>query len=445
MPQIVDEALLVYVESGANSNKFYRLQLGADGSVHKLWGRVRDGAELSGQSQVEQGGRARFDRIYAEKTKKGYTRVKVADTTATNAKAATQGQLRDTAAASLAGGSTDKVVTTLIDRLVAANKHNLMASTGGMISVDTSGQARTALGIITQDAVADARLILGKMAAMGEGEARATLTEQYLRIVPHAIPVSEGRGWANGWLTRHTTVEKQRDLLDALDSSANYAAAAQRAAAAAKDGSTSVDEDFFRYRVHRLEPGTDEYEMVVQRFHDTKQSVHAAAHRMTPKYVYRLEDRRHGAEVDATHERVKNVQRLWHGTGAANVLSILQKGLFVPPTTGSGIAIAGRMFGDGVYLSRSATKSLNYSRGYWSGGASASPSTFMFLTRTAMGYEYRPKGTIGWGTFRRPRKDDAGKAYDSTNARPDLVTNLQNHEAIVEDPMQVSLSWLVEF
>lgn len=440
---VVDHVLLLFVSSGLNSNKFYELTLKTDNSVHKKWGRVRDGEELSGQSQVEQGGRARFDRIYAEKTKKGYTRVKVADTTATNAKATTQVQLRDTAAASLAGGSTDKVVATLIDRLVAANKHNLMASTGGMISVDTSGQARTALGIITQDAVADARVLLGKMATMGEGDARATLTEQYLRIVPHAIPVSEGRGWANGWLTRHTTVEKQRDLLDALDSSANYAAAAHRAAAAAKNGDASVDEDFFRYRVHRLEAGTEEYDMVVKRFHDTKQSVHAAAHRMTPKYVYRLEDRRHGADVDATHERVKNVQRLWHGTGAANVLSILQKGLFVPPTKGSGIHIAGRMFGDGVYLSRSATKSLNYSRGFWGGGSS--PSTFMFLTRTAMGYEYRPKSSIGWGTFRRPRADENGKPYDSTNARPDLVTNLNNHEAIVEDPMQVALSWLVEF
>lgn len=443
MPQIMDEALLVYVESGANSNKFYRLRLHDDGTVHKLWGRVRDGAELTGQSQTEAGGRARFDKIYADKTKKGYTRVHVADTAATNAKAATQLQLRDTAAASLAGGSTDKVVTTLIDRLVAANKHNLMQSTGGMISVDTSGQARTALGVITPAAVADARALLGQMAGMGEGPGRAALTEQYLRLVPHAIPVSEGRGWASGWLTRHTSVEKQRDLLDALESSASYADAARRAAAAAANGTQSVDEDFFRYRVHRLEPGSEEYDMVVKRFHDTKQDVHAKAYSMTPKYVYRLEDRRHGDDVAAVHARVRNVQKLWHGTGAANVLSILQKGLFVPPTTGSGIHIAGRMFGDGVYLSRSATKSLNYSTGHWGGGAAA--STFMFLTQTAMGYEYRPSGSIGWGTFRRPRADENGKAYDSTNALPNLVTNLRNHEAIVEDPMAVSLSWLVEF
>ncbi|WP_298942413.1 WGR domain-containing protein [uncultured Microbacterium sp.] len=442
MSNVVDEALLVYVESGANSNKFYRLRLHADGSVHKLWGRVRDGAGLTGQTQVEQGGRSRFDKIFADKTKKGYTRVQVADTTGTNSAAATQTQLRDTAAASLAGGSTDKVVTTLVDRLVAANKHNLMASTGGMISVDTSGQARTALGVITPTAVADARVLLARIAREPEGPGRAPLTEQYLRLVPHAIPVSEGRGWAAGWLTRSTSLEQQQELLDALESSASYADAARRAAVAAETGDTSVDEDFFRYRVHRLEEGTDEYEMVVGRFHTTKQSVHRDVSTYAPKYVYRLEDRRHGAEVDAARARVRNVQKLWHGTGAANVLSILQKGLYVPPTRGTSIHIAGRMFGDGVYLSRSASKSLRYSAGLWGGGRSA--STFMFLTETAMGYEYRPKGNIGYG-YRRPLADENGKAFNSTNALPELVSGLRNHEAIVEDPMQVSLSWLVEF
>ena len=442
MPQIVDEALLVYVESGANSNKFYRLQLHADGAVHKLWGRVRSGAELSGQSQIEQGGRARFDRIYADKTKKGYTRVQVADVTVTSAKAASQTQLRDTAAASLAGGNTDKVVTTLVDRLVAANKHNLLQSTGGAISVDTSGQARTALGVITATAVADARDLLGKMATMGEGNARAALTEQYLRIVPHDIPASAGRGWAAGWLTERTSVTKQYDLLDALASSASYADAARRAAASAKDGAPSIDEDFFRYRVHRLDETDPDFQMVVDRFHATKKSMHAGYSR-TPKYVYRLEDRRHGADIEVTHERVRNVQRLWHGTGAANVLSILQKGLFVPPRHGSGIHITNRMFGDGIYLSRDSTKSLNYSTGHW-GGDTGSSSVFLFMTRTAMGYEFRPTTRPGYNTFVRPRADSNGKPYDSTNALPEN-TGLHNHEAIVEDPMQVSLSWLVEF
>ncbi|SDH41641.1 WGR domain-containing protein [Microbacterium sp. 77mftsu3.1] len=441
MSTIIEQKLLVYVDSTANSNKFYRLQLHDTGTVEKLWGRVKRGGEsgeLSGQTHREGGGKTRFDRILHEKTRKGYVEVKVADTT--SAPAAATVALRDTAAASLGGGSTDKIVLGLIDRLVAANKHALMQTTGGMISVDTSGQARTALGIITADAVADARQILNDMATLPAGPRRASLTEAYLRIVPHDVPVRLGGGWAAGWLDTLTSVAAQRDLLDALAASASYADAARRQATTG--GTSAVDEDFFRYRVTRLEPGHDEYDMVVARFHETKQAGHAKAYAMTPKYVYRLEDRRHADDVAATAKRVRNVQRLWHGTGAANVLSILQKGLFVPPRTGSGIHIAGRMFGDGLYLSRSATKSLNYSTGHWGGGTS--PSTFMFLTRTAMGYEYRPTTAPGWNSFVAPVADGNGKKYDSVNALPG-VSGVVNHEAIVKDPMQVELSWLVEF
>lgn len=435
MPTCVDEALLVYVESGQNSNKFYRLRLHDDGSVHKLWGRVRQGAELTGQSQVEQGGRTRFDRILADKTRKGYTKVDVVDTP--KPASVNNSQLHATAATSLGGGSTDKVVTTLIDRLVAANKHNLMQATGGMVTVDVTGQARTALGVISAPAVTEARRLLNQMQAAA-GSRRGQLTEQYLRIVPHAIPVTAGRGWADTWLDTYTSAQAQQDLLDALESSASYAAASLRSPAAPGD----IDEDFFRYRVHRLDEATEEYQQVVSRYQDTRQAVHVSSSLM-PKYVYRLEDRRHAEDIRQTAERVRNVQRLWHGTGAANVLSILQKGLFVPPTRGSGIHIAGRMFGDGIYLSRSASKSLNYSTGFWGGGRAA--STFMFLTRTAMGYEYRPESAPAWNAFRRPDADSTGKQYNSVNALPDLVPGLRNHEAIVSDPMQVELAWLVEF
>lgn len=440
MPQILDETLLVYVESGVNSNKFYRLRLHDDGTVHKLWGRVRQGDELSGQQQTVRGGRTAFDKILTDKTRKGYSKVDVVAVKQTVH--STDIQLHATAAKSLGGDSTDPVVTTLIDRLVAANKHNLMASTGGMISVDTTGQARTALGVISAPAVTEARNLLTRLDS-ATGDDRARLTEQYLRIVPHDIPVSAGHGWASTWLGTMTTVQAEQDLLDALAASARYAENTRQHALKAKAG--DVDEDFFRYRVTRLDETSDEYQMVADRFHTTKQDVHSRAHKMSPKYIYRLEDRHRGPQVDQTLETIRNVQRLWHGTGAANVLSILQKGLFCPPRNSSQYRIAGRMFGDGIYLSRSATKSLNYSIGYWRGDTSSAPSSFLLLTRAAMGYEYRPEGTIGYNTFTRPRTDSTGKAYNSVNALPSKIPGLRNHEAIIEEPDQIKLQWLVEF
>lgn len=183
--------------------------------------------------------------------------------------------------------------------------------------------------------------------------------------------------------------------------------------------------------------------MVTARYEDTKQSFHLSASRRIAR-VFALEDRRHGDEIAATAARVGNVHRYWHGTGAANVLSILARGLYVPPVKGSGIHIAGRMFGDGVYLSRSSTKSLNYSTGFW--GGSRAGSTFMFLTETAMGNEYRPGAQYSprIPALARSSKDARGQSYDSINVKPG-TGGVRNHEAIVWDPMQVKLAFLVEF
>lgn len=103
------------------------------------------------------------------------------------------------------------------------------------------------------------------------------------------------------------------------------------------------------------------------------------------------------------------------------------------------------MFGDGIYLSRSASKSAGYSVGYWGGGKSQ--SIFMFLTETAMGSEYRPDGA-GYDASipRRARteKNKHGKAYDSINVNAG-TGGVRNHEAVVWNTMQVNLRWLVEF
>ena len=55
---------------------------------------------------------------------------------------------------------------------------------------------------------------------------------------------------------------------------------------------------------------------------------------------------------------VGNVQELWHGTRAGNLLSILRAGFTIPPANAP--HVTGRMFGNGVYFSDQSTKSLNY-------------------------------------------------------------------------------------
>ena len=61
-----------------------------------------------------------------------------------------------------------------------------------------------------------------------------------------------------------------------------------------------------------------------------------------------------------------NVKEVFHGTSEANNLSILKSGLRVsPPATA---AIAGKMFGNGVYGAINSSKSLGYTYGNWGQG-----------------------------------------------------------------------------
>nr|WP_255499096.1 hypothetical protein [Leucobacter sp. cx-169] len=300
-----------------------------------------------------------------------------------------------------------------------------------MITVAADGQVTTPLGVINPAAVREARILLPSLVSAAPSH-RSRLTEQYLRLIPQKVPANAG--WADNWITEHTSEAKQTELLDALESAFSRAPAAPDAPS-----------DVFRYQVAALDPKSAEFKQVVKHYNTTKQDgVHSSA-QLTPKRVYALTDLRRGAEVDAAHQQVRNVQQLWHGTSAANMLSILAKGLYVPPTHGSGIRIAGRMFGDGIYLSESASKSLNYSTGFWGGGRQA--STFMLLTETAMGSEYRPEGR-GYdpSASRRARTEmnKFGKPYNSINVRPGRA-GVINHEAIVWDADQVRLRWLLEF
>jgi len=130
---------------------------------------------------------------------------------------------------------------------------------------------------------------------------------------------------------------------------------------------------------------------------------------------------------------IGNIRQLWHGTRVANVLSILHKGLFIPPSSAS--FCTGRMFGDGIYFSDQSTKSLNYSYGYWDGG-SRDNNCFMFLCDVSLGKPYIPRGGFSGN------KPPAG--YNSTFAKAGQ-SGVQNNEFIVYDTVQCNLVYLCNF
>lgn len=163
--------------------------------------------------------------------------------------------------------------------------------------------------------------------------------------------------------------------------------------------------------------------------------------------MWRLTDTT-GQEVwDKVRERLRHTRRLWHGTLTHNVLSILHRGLFVPPTSGSTVNITGRMFGDGIYFSDQSTKALNYSHGTWSRTGERTYRCFMFAAHVVMGRELRTtagddRGDVLHRMF--------GPASTSVRTYNSLVVQagtcgVINNEMIVPSTDQILLRYLCEF
>jgi hypothetical protein len=134
-------------------------------------------------------------------------------------------------------------------------------------------------------------------------------------------------------------------------------------------------------------------------------------------------------DMDRRFERNTNpIEEVWHGTSQANCLSILKSGLRVsPPSTA---AIAGKMFGNGVYGAKVSSKSLGYTFGRWGQGGTGD-SGWLFVCQFAMG-----KTKVVYDCCNQPRDHDSVWAKSGRG--------LYNDELIVYRNSQVTITHLLE-
>ena len=453
---MTSEMMLIKVSATENNNKFYHLRLDVNGTtVHKRWGRVG----TDGQKQSSQGGQNLFDRIVREKQRHGYKQVDLVTSSGSTATAKAAGvdraRLTEIAKKSLAADSTSRRVTALVERLVAVNRHEIIEASGGMIEINTDGVITTPLGLISLDSITAAERILKTIgSSRTPSTSRVTMLESYLSLIPQKVPM---RGWQDVFLATPESIAKQREFLDQLKNSYTWAEAERKSRAADPTNAAQVEEQYqnlFKYTIKEVRTQSV-FDSIERSFEASKNRTHhASTSQMRLKRVYVLSDPAGSAVYENILNEIGNEKRLWHGTRAFNVLSILRKGLFVPPTSGTSIVTTGRMFGDGVYFSDQSTKSLNYARGVAPGmrtGTSGRGETcFMLLADVAMGWEFQPNrrgltrfdsaalNTAHHGT------DDKGRKYNSISIRGGTCGVL-NNEMIVWNTDQVNVRYLCEF
>lgn len=456
---IVDEAMLIMVSAGNNNNKFYHVTLSDTGTVTKRYGRVG----VEGVVRTESTGRPGFDKAVREKTKKGYKATNIVSESSASVK---NDNLSDIAKKVLIGeGGTNSVLEELVDTLVRLNNHDILETSGGLIKVNSEGLMTTPLGLINQNSINAARSILTTLEHTPVSQPQfVPKLEEYLSLIPQKV--GSKRGWYETFFNDENTFASQQEFLKQLSESLALREERKKAAAEAEAASGSTEdelakkyENLFKLRVSLLE---DEKEFArINKLFEAGKSVHHRAsvnHKL--KRVFVLQDDDALEAYEEAKKRLGNVKTLWHGTRANNVLSILRRKLFVPPISGSGIQIQGRMFSDGVYLAPifagpleeygkrgkpapipgGSTKSLNYSVGGVWDRAPRDSRCFMFLTESVLGKEFSPDSRYGYNDNRIQR---SGK-YDSIHAYAKR-TGLMNDEVVIWNTEQISMRYLCEF
>lgn len=438
MSQVIEHKKFVCTDAHTNHNKFWEYTYKGDdyeGDVVVKFGRV---GSTCNEEPPKHFKRSALQTLIKSKTKKGYREITVVVDAVSLPTGPTMSKIVVAEAAKTQLAKADPILTKLVDRLVAANKHELHKASGGQMDIDLkTGIISTPIGVVTKDNITQARKLLGDIQpfiAKSDFDAMKFVQSinDYLMLVPQKV--GHSRGWHRTFVPDVYALQRQNTLLDQLEASADLAAARLVAAATsgAKDSSVADVPNLFTAKIAICQDPAA-IKRIEKFFHDHINRSHESA-KLRPKAFYEVELPHAKEAYDKDGSKLDNQWLLWHGTRMFNVLSILKSGLIIPKSGGS-VQITGRMFGDGVYFSDQSTKSLNYSYGFWDHG-SRDRNCFMFLADVAMGKYHIPGG--GYGMSRLP----AG--YDSCYAKAG-TGGVRNNEMIVYRTSQANLRYLVEF
>ena len=430
MANVVETTKLIFSDAANNNNKFWFAFIRDDGSVLVQWGRVG----FAGDEQVKDFGSVDGARSFVagkrrEKERKGYTQLNVVESGAKVQVSAVSGKsLEDTAAEEIGGA--DKRIVALVKFITKQNIHNITSSTT-MTYNNATGLFQTPLGVVTQGNIDLARVLLGDMSIfVDKGDFGASKflgqVSDYLRLIPQNVGMKIRPEVLYPDLN---AIQKQNAILDSLQASLDQLTVVgkKKVVVAGNESAAKV----FNVKLSLIEDG-QEIDRIVNKVKRTMNSGHACAHLKVQK-VYGVEIPSMEDAFNKDGAKLTNVWELFHGSRVCNILSILAKGLIIPPSNAS--YCTGRLYGNGIYASDQSTKSLNYSYGYWDGG-SKDNHCFMFLLQMAMGNHFIPTGKYG-NTYPK-------KGYDSTYAKAG-VSGVANPEMIVYRTSQVNLTRLIEF
>lgn len=418
MANVIKEYKLILTEVGTNNNKYWYGYLYDDGTAASEYGRVGYNPQKCNYPN-----HSVLERKVREKFAKGYTELKVIGGSVTASGGGTtvgKGDLHEIAKSQIVKTSNNPTLDRLIKRFVDANVHKITSSTQITYNA-SSGLFATPLGIITQEAIDDARDLLANIAKFVRGNDYSEQLNQnvskYLRLVPQNIGMKLN---VRNLFPDDNAVQKQNDLLDSLESS--YKASTTAPAKPSAKGDKPLEQVF---KVDLDVLNDDKERRRLEKWYETsKKKMHGYDNvKIREIFMVKIHEMDNGFD-----NKLGNITEVFHGTSQANCLSILKSGLKVsPPSTA---AIAGKMFGNGIYGAINSSKSLGYTFNRWGQGG-VGDAGWLFICDFAMGKIYSTGYSCG-----KP------SGYDSIWAK--AGNGLYHDELIVYRNPQVNIKYLLE-
>ena len=420
MAKLIEKIKLVCYSIAKNNKKVWIGELYDDNSVITRWGVI--GETLSSKTFPDAGAdflhKKEREKLRPKKDKESYTRALTTDEEAPASAGVSVSQSNLQAIAREQLAKKNPQLSSLIDRLVQANVHNITSQTSITYNSAT-GLFQTPLGPVKQEGIDQARnmLVEIKKCIIKKCATLPKLVSDYCRVIPQHVGY---KFTVSSVFPDLDAVEKQSDILDSLE--ATLKAMATPAPTAA--GTPQPVEKVFEVELDVLKDATEQRRLE-DFYHSSMKSSHGYGHvKIRQMFCVTVAEM-----AKAFDTKLGNTTEVYHGTSQANLLSILKSGIKTsPPSTAY---IAGKMFGNGVYGAINSSKSLGYTFGRW--GGSKGDSGWLFVCDFAMGKIHEPNGTC------RGPTDGCHSVWAKSHK-----CGLAHDELIVYRNNQVNIKYLLE-
>ncbi len=447
--EVVKTVTLQKTDMGEGNNKFYQIELhkGKNNGkfrIYSCYGRTgtsnpakEERIPGSGSEEIE------FDKLQKSKEKKSYKKVDMVSTKqgtdAGNQKILSNDFKKDKVVDPTNAPSnipSVKLSSSIVD-LVKILYEEAGQSCQSQLNGSLQATAENPLGTLSLTQLTEGKKILAEVNALLSKDKKlidsiepevVKLTNEFYSAIPQVIPLrpkseSGRKEWIRGFALNNSKIlDEKQDLLDLLGDVKGMMAGFATSDIAVKYDQMNCD-------VQETTP--DEFKKI-KHFLESTQSRHHSW-KLNARRIWKISSK--GQKSYRKYmEPIGNIQPLFHGSRAANILGICKKGLLLRPP---GAYVTGSMFGNGLYFADQSTKSSQYATARYGGAGSRYTSCY-----------YMYVADVALGRIKKLQSSDsslikAPHGYDSVQGEkgPSLVHN----EFITYDVRQNELQYLIEF